>query len=239
MYKGFYLNPKAAAKGKTYISYVPSSDGKIYEVRNTEMGIISTPAKEIAVEGIENVEAGFCFKLPKIPFMLIDQIIAFFRYFNNQNGGVEALVQLYWDRVLKEYFIYVPKQTVNKVRVTTDEEPLNNSQYLLVADIHSHNSMRAIFSSQDDEDDVATRIYVVIGRLNEAMPEISIRVSNGGKYLPLKLQEIFEIKEAFPAEWIEKVVCQEMTEDEKEEAEKEILAEIYENYCLSKRGEKI
>ena len=234
-YKGFYKTIKEAANANKYISYIPSKDGKIYEVRNAEIGIISTPATKVNIEEINEINSFFKFRLPKIPYDILLQIIAFFKHFNGINGGKEALVQLYWDKIDEIYHIEVPKQKVNKVKVTTDEETLDDNRYLLVADIHSHNNMRAKFSAQDDYDDKATRIYVVIGKLDNAFPEVSIRVSNGGKYLTLSMEEIFEIPSYFPQEWIEKVGIIEMSDEESKEVMEEEIAAIYEEvYCFEK-----
>lgn len=90
-----------------------------------------------------------------------------------------------------------------------------SERYLLVMDIHSHNKMPAKFSSIDDADEKATRLYAVIGRLHDNIPEICCRISNGGKYLEVPLNYIFQAStSAFPTEWMDNVTIKTQQEDE-------------------------
>jgi Prokaryotic homologs of the JAB domain len=50
-----------------------------------------------------------------------------------------------------------------------------------VVEVHSHHAMRAYFSSTDDQDETARRVYGVIGRLESERPEIALRVATGCK----------------------------------------------------------
>jgi hypothetical protein len=78
------------------------------------------------------------------------------------------------------------------------EQEYDPNHYIHVMDIHSHNSMPAKFSSVDNEDEKATRLYAVIGKLDRFLPDISVRISNGGKYLPISPETVFE---GFDAEY--------------------------------------
>lgn len=81
-----------------------------------------------------------------------------------------------------------PNDTIAK----TIDSMVNEERYVIVADVHSHNTMDARFSEIDDEDECATRIYVVVGRLNSFFPDISVRVSNGHKFLDVDPYQIFQ-----------------------------------------------
>ena len=62
--------------------------------------------------------------------------------------------------------------------------------------------MEAKFSPVDDEDEQATRIYIVVGRLDKFFPDITVRMSCGGTYLTLPPGCVLESFGAvFPAEW--------------------------------------
>ena len=50
-----------------------------------------------------------------------------------------------------------------------------------VVEVHSHHAMRAYFSTTDDRDETARRVYGVIGRLDTRQPEIALRVATGCK----------------------------------------------------------
>ena len=77
---------------------------------------------------------------------------------------------------------------------------------LHVMDIHSHNFMKAYFSTTDDADEKATRLYTVIGRLDKMLPDILTRISVGGKFEDIHPSEIFEYPFGdFPNEWLDNV----------------------------------
>ena len=58
----------------------------------------------------------------------------------------EVYTSIYWDKIKKDYFIHIPKQKVSGASVTFENEPemLNNPDYTIVMDIHSHNVMGAL-----------------------------------------------------------------------------------------------
>jgi len=45
--------------------------------------------------------------------------------------------------------------------------------------VHSPHGMRAYFSSTDDHDETARRIYGVLGRLDTPTPQVALRVATG------------------------------------------------------------
>ena len=85
-------------------------------------------------------------------------------------------------------------------------EGLPEERYLHVADIHSHNRMEARFSQLDDANEQATRLYIVLGRLERFYPSICARVSCGGTFLEIDPFSVMEsIGEAFPNVWLYRV----------------------------------
>lgn len=207
-YKGVFCNLEEAETAGKVISIVPAKDGKVYEIRDTEMGKFITPVS--GCELLSDVQAGFIPALPRIPAELMMQVIAFFRHFTNQEGKKEALVNIYWDKNTQEFVADAPEQVVTEVSINSQiSDELANDRYIHYMDIHSHNTMPAFFSSVDDHDEKATRLYCVIGRLNECVPEIKARISNGGKFLDIDPAEVFELVGApFPDEWKDKVHSQ-------------------------------
>ncbi len=61
----------------------------------------------------------------------------------------------------------------------------------VVAEFHSHGSSRAFFSATDDRDEQGFRIYGVVGRLDTALPELSLRVGVYGHFAPLDWPQVF------------------------------------------------
>ena len=63
-------------------------------------------------------------------------------------------------------------------------------RYLHVMDVHSHNTMVARFSRTDDRDEQATRLYMVIGRLDRYYPEICCRFACGGWHVEIPAEQV-------------------------------------------------
>jgi len=200
-YKAVFTNMDDAKAAGKVISIVPARDGKVYEIRNTEMGKFITPVT--GCELLSDVRAGFIPALPLIPADLMMRIISFFRYFMGNGNEHEVLVNIYWDKQNREFIVDAPEQTVTKVSVESNENlDFAHDRYIHYMDIHSHNSMKAFFSAIDDADEKATRLYTVIGNLHEYFPDVKTRISNGGKFLEIDPAEVFELAaKPFPSEW--------------------------------------
>lgn len=205
-YKGVYPTVEAARKSGKIINLIPSSNGKIYELRKTELGEFIAPTGRI--KDFSEVRAGFTPALPLIPRELIGQLISFFRSFMSKDNEYEALAFIYWDKQEERFVPHVPRQTASKAFIgyRMEEDALPEERFLHYADIHSHNSMAARFSPVDDADEKATRLYLVVGKLDRFYPDISARVSCGGSFLEIDPAKVIEgIGEEFPAEWLDRV----------------------------------
>lgn len=209
-YKGVFPTLEAARASNKVICLIPARDGQTYEMRRSELGEFIAPKHKITE--FSEVRAGFRPALPRIPQELLRSIIGFFRSQMESGAEFEALVRIYWDRKDQKFIPFVPKQRVTKDRVTvrlTDEDLPDDTRYLYYADIHSHNSMKAIFSAIDDQDERGTRLYLVIGRLDRFFPEISARISCGGSFVPVEPSLVLEgLDGSFPTEWSGKIVHQ-------------------------------
>ena len=212
-YKGVFRSLKEAQASDKTICLFPSGDGRVYELRKTELGEFIAP-KDNIVE-FQQVRAGFTPALPLIPQSLFRQIVSFFRCYMNKEE-YEALAHILWDKELGQFIVHVPPQEVSKARINADlsRDELPEERYLHYADIHSHNSMAAKFSSIDDQDEQATRLYIVLGQLDRFFPEITVRMSCGGTFCELDPALIFEsVGEAFPQEWRDNVKIGARSED--------------------------
>lgn len=209
-YKGVFPTLEAARASNKVICLIPSRDGQTYEMRRSELGEFIAPKHKITE--FSEVRAGFRPALPRIPQELLRAIIGFFRSQMESGAEFEALVRIYWDRKEQKFIPFVPKQRATKDSVTvrlTDEDLPDDTRYLYYADIHSHNSMKAVFSAIDDMDERGTRLYLVIGRLDQFFPEISARISCGGSFVPIEPSLVLEgLDSGFPAEWSGKVIHQ-------------------------------
>ena len=205
-YKGLFGSMEQAEQSDKAIAYIPAQDGRVYEMRRNEIGTFIAPSLHIAE--LEDIRAGFQMSLPRLPANLLTQIIAFFRRVCVDYGrDVEALVNVLWDREKGEYVLHVPPQRIDKVSVETDlsAQP-NPERYLHVMDVHSHNTMAARFSRTDDLDEQATRLYMVIGRLDRYYPDIRCRFACGGRHVEIPAEQVCERTDVpFAPEWLEAV----------------------------------
>ena len=181
-YKGVFATVEEAQASDKMICLIPAQDGRIYELRKTEMGDFIAPKHKIM--DFSAVRAGFIPALPLIPREIVGQVLTFFRYFMSGHKEFEALAHIYWDKEAEAYTVFIPKQRVSKAAVDADlrGSALPEDRYIHYADIHSHNSMAAKFSSADNEDEKATRLYFVVGHLDQFYPSITARISCGGVF---------------------------------------------------------
>ena len=214
-YKGVANSLEEAVSSGKQIVFVPSSDGKIYEVRNNQIGTFIAEADSVSL--FSKVRAGFIPALPKIPYSILSEIIAFFKTFVTEKSENEAMANIYWSFEEEKYRVHVPKQTVTKASVDTNLPDIDEEKFLLVMEVHSHNTMGAVFSRTDDKDEIATRLYTVIGRLDKVFPDMTTRISVGGKHLVIDPAIVFDgIGGEFPEKWKEAVEIRKYEKEEKE-----------------------
>ena len=202
-YKAVCESVDAAEKANAPICYIPSQDGQIYEMRRNEIGTFIAPSSKI-VE-LDMVRAGFQMNLPRLPAAKLAEILSFFRRVCvAYDCCMEALVNVYWDRVEQEYILHVPTQQATAVSVETDlSDRPDESRYLLSMEVHSHNMMAARFSRTDDADEQATRLYMVIGRLDRFYPEIRCRFACGGQHIEIPAEQVCERTDVpFSTAWL-------------------------------------
>ena len=206
-YKGVFASLEEARASDKTICAIPGGDGRVYELRKSELGEFIAP-KDCVID-LPSVVAGFTPALPLVPMELLAQIISFFRCYMGGREQFEAMAHILWDKQEKEFAVRIPPQKVSHARIDANlsgDGGYPEDRYLHYIDIHSHNSMEAKFSPVDDEDERATRIYIVVGRLDKFFPDISVRMSCGGVYLPLDPGCVLDSFGAvFPAEWRDQV----------------------------------
>ncbi len=199
-YKGVFHSVDEAVESGKEIAFVPSGDGRVYEIRNNRIGTFIAETDRVTI--LNKVSAGFIPALPKIPYRILSEIIAFFKACITKNCELEALAYIYWSFADSKYYVYVPKQEVSKDSVETVLPDVDEEKIVLVMEVHSHHTMPAVFSHIDNKDERATRIYTVMGRLDKVFPDICTRISVGGKFVELNPNVVFEGMEGdFPEKW--------------------------------------
>lgn len=205
-YKGIFTSLEEMEQAPKVINLVPARDGHMYEIRCMESGRFITKARNIPE--LSEIQEGFFPNLPLIPFEMVQQIIGFFRSYMRDEAEAEALVRVYWDKGNERFLLDVPHQKVSKARIFAEipVDPEKEDDLIHYADIHSHNSMPAKFSAIDDEDEKGTRLYLVMGKLNQYFPEVTARICNGGTFLPIHPGDVLEgVPKGFPDWWANRV----------------------------------
>lgn len=202
--KELCLTKAEAAQTNKPIVLLPSKDGRVYEQRRNEIGCFTAPAEN--VREFEDIRAEFKMALPKIPAHIFSKIMGFFKSISDELH-YEVLVHILYDTEEKEYIIKVPKQRISHAAVNSEADEPYPERYIHVMDIHSHNTMPAVFSETDNDDEKETRLYAVAGRFDRTFPEITVRAGCAGKFIYLPPEEVFEgnFFGDFPKEWKESI----------------------------------
>lgn len=202
--KELCLTKAEAAQTNKPIVLLPSKDGRVYEQRRNEIGCFTAPAEN--VREFEDIRAEFKMALPKIPAHIFSKVMGFFKSISDELH-YEVLVHILYDTEEKEYIIKVPKQRISHVAVNSEAEEPYPERYIHVVDFHSHNTMPAVFSETDSDDEKETRLYAVAGRFDRTFPEITVRAGCAGKFIYLPPEEVFEgnFFGDFPKEWKENI----------------------------------
>ena len=164
-YKGIYTSLDEAERSGKTITFIPSDNGKVYEVRFNKIGTFRAEADTVSIAN--KVRAGFTPALPKIPYAILSQIITFFKSLVTEERKLEAMANIYWSFLDSKYYVHVPNQKVSATSVDTSLPEIDEEKFPLIMEVHSHNTMEAVFSSTDNRDERATRLYAVIGRLDK------------------------------------------------------------------------
>lgn len=178
------------------ITYVMTASG-IRAFRKAPFGMVIEEAKE-PIGGIQGVlppspPLGVVLDIPKIPFTILQQVVSFFREVWAKHKS-EALVRIFFDREATTWHVHVPRQDVSSGGVQHQDDFDKEGKLLHVADIHSHCTMSAFFSSTDDADEKkAVRLYGVIGKINDISPASNWRAWSGKEFIKLSIREVVEL----------------------------------------------
>lgn len=205
-YKAFASTEQEARQSDKLIVLLPSSDGRIYQMRKTQIGTFVAPAENLT--DFDTVKSGFQMNLPKIPMHILMFIWDFFAKMSDRYA-FEALVHILYDTTTQKYTMRVPKQELTHTSVNSVMDEDYPEHLIHVMDIHSHNTMPAEFSPIDDDDEKPTRLYAVMGRLDKVLPDIKVRAGCAGKFISVEPADVFDVKNnsfPYPKTWDEQIV---------------------------------
>lgn len=197
------LAGEAARTDAKPIEYIIAKNG-LFEVRHTDIADIVLQPKEVL--GVETVlQPGIHLLIPHLPFSMLQQTVAFFKQVQKDRNGAEAFVRIWWHRAEQRFEIHCPQQRVTGggVHHTDDFDRDNSGEWLLVADIHSHNTMSAFWSGIDDADERRApegRICGVIGKITQTIPEWKWRMRTREGFAELDLSAVWDMPSGTAAE---------------------------------------
>lgn len=137
----------------------------------------------------DNVNEGYYPRVPKAPASLLVDVVAAFK----GAGEVEAHVNLVYDRGRGSYELQSTQVegSATGTRVDYLHVPHTEERFV-VAEFHSHHHMSAHFSETDNQNEVRSGVYGVIGRTRNHRPHLLMRYSCGGIFRYLEAAQIFE-----------------------------------------------
>jgi len=207
----YHIGMEGLRESDKPINFLLTGRGAMKVMKN-KIGIFVSKTDD--VPGLPNISEGLLLSVPKIPYYMFTQTISFFRAVMKKYDDAEAMVQFYYDEENKSYVVHCPDQIVSGAHIDFKRSQEFDDKYILVMDIHSHNTMGAFFSGTDNADEQETRIFGVLGKLNNDIPEMKFRISVGGAFKEINIFDIFESPfpaTDFPEEWLEKCTKRSVT----------------------------
>lgn len=170
----------------------------IFQQRKSPIGtfVIPTELKDFKSLGLtKECETSFTPDRSEIPMIPEELLIEVVRLYRNISKTIrsEVYCAIVWDKIKKDFFIHVPKQEVSAATInyTNTPEIYASPDLVVVMDIHSHVNMSAFFSGTDLKDEMGTRYFGVIGKIDNEKPEMVVRAASNGKEVKLQITDIF------------------------------------------------
>ena len=170
-------------------------NGTLYEVRTDPAAtyVAKAPPWRPVPEGkkvytARAIREGCYARVPRAPMSLLSEIIDLFR----QTPTIEAHVNLVYDRKKQRYELVRTEVagSASAGRVSYGHLPHTEERFV-VAEIHCHHATNAYFSRMDNDNELCSGVYGVIGRIDRARPHAAFRYSCGGVFGSLYASEIF------------------------------------------------
>ena len=178
---GYLVNHPAGLAGSQGVGYgyVLGSGGLYVQSESAHLTarILVAPAE---VRGLASVSEKAALTHGPIPTHLFELGLAWLL----AAPDTERFFAIRWDG--DAYRLVIPPQTGTSSSLTY--QPPQG----VIAEFHSHGSHRAFFSATDDRDEQGFRIYGVVGRLHDPLPELTLRVGIYGHFAPLHWSQVFD-----------------------------------------------
>ena len=178
---GYLVNHPAGLAGSQGIGYdyVLGSGGLYVQSESAHLTarLLAAPAQ---VRGLASVSEKLALTHGPIPSHIFELGLRWFQ----AAPDTERFFAVGWDG--DAYRLVVPPQAGTGASLTY--RPPSG----VVAEFHSHGRHRAFFSATDDRDEQGFRVYGVVGRLDAAQPELTLRLGIYGHFAPLDWSQVFD-----------------------------------------------
>jgi len=169
---------------------VVASNG-IFELRDTLVGVVTHCVSKEGIKGLPEQSTSFGLAVPKIPWSSFCEVVAFFRAVWKKHH-TEALVRGYY-HIKNGWTFMVPEQTVTSGSVNVEDNVIDPGLGALLCEIHSHPGSGSSFSSTDDKDELAQRIYGCVAD-HEKFPNWHWRIGTGvNQWMNVVLEDVVEL----------------------------------------------
>ena len=178
---GYLLNKKEGLVGEPgqYYDYLVGSNGVFIRAENPLISA-TIPVAKGKIRGLEPLAAKVELLNGKIPLHLYHAALSVPAAMPEQECCLLITCAHYG-----EYYIMLPPQIATAGGVTYVPAPST------VVSIHSHGRMGAFFSATDDKDEQGLCIYMVVGKADQLIPEVKIRVGCYGNYIDIGGGDVF------------------------------------------------
>ncbi len=176
---GYLINSREGLNGETglYYNYILAGNG-LFIAAESRLITARIPVAHGEVRGLAPVETKFVLTYGSIPQRFFDLSLNVFLADTTR----EHYVAIIGDA---GYHIYAPIQDREQGNVTYE---VGDS---VILEMHSHGTMTAGFSSQDNRDEKGMKVYGVVGNLRST-PAVKLRLGVYGYYLPLLWKDVFD-----------------------------------------------
>ncbi len=176
---GYLTNYSTGLEGERgiFFNYILAGNGLFIEASNKSLSA-RIPVSDCPVRGLAPLQPRITLTYGSIPQRFFDLALDTFLAAPDKENYVGVTADA-------GYNFYVPGQQQEKAKVVYD---VGSS---VILDIHSHGTMHAFFSGQDDKDETGFQLYAVVGDLRK-VPVVLIRVGVYGYFYYLKWKEVFD-----------------------------------------------
>ena len=172
-----------------------TSNGLLYEIRTDPAATYIAPAPDWRpvppgknVYTARAIRAGYYPRVPKAPASFLAGIVELFR----EDSEIEAHINLVYDRSTARYGLFSTQVagSASRGKVSYRQVPHTDDRFV-VAEVHSHHTMEPRFSRTDNENELRSGVYGIVGRIDCDKPQAAFRYSCGGVFGSLYASEIF------------------------------------------------